>query len=54
MKIDFLYTILLDLVQVFHPGRTFNYYDILANFIGIVFGTVILVIYSKSRFVKLV
>ena len=44
----FLYSILLEVVQVFLPYRTFNYYDILANFIGIALGTTISVIYSQS------
>ncbi len=43
-----LYGILLEVVQLFLPYRTFNYYDILANFVGIALGTAIFVTYSKS------
>jgi len=43
----FLYSILLEVVQVFLPYRTFNYYDILANFIGIGLGIIIFIFYPK-------
>ena len=43
----FLYSILLEVVQVFLPYRTFNYYDILANFVGIGLGIIIFIFYPK-------
>ena len=43
----FLYSILLEVVQVLLPYRTFNYYDILANFVGINLGIIIFVFYPK-------
>ena len=43
----FLYSILLETIQVFLPYRTFNYYDILANFVGISLGIIIFVFYPK-------
>ena len=42
-----LYSILLEVLQVFLPYRTFNYYDILANSVGISFGIIIFVYYPK-------
>ena len=42
-----LYSILLEVIQVFLPYRTFNYYDILANFVGIGLGIIIFVYYPK-------
>ncbi len=43
----FLYSILFKEIQVFLPYRTFNYYDILANFVGISLGIIIFVFYPK-------
>jgi len=43
----FLYSMLLEIFQVFLPYRTFNYYDILANFVGINLGIIIFVFYPK-------
>ena len=43
----FLYSILLEVIQIFLPYRTFNYYDILANFVGISLGIIIFVFYPK-------
>lgn len=45
--IIFFYSILFELIQIFLPYRTFNYYDILANFVGIALGSIIFVTYSK-------
>jgi len=50
----FLYSILLEAVQVFLPYRTFNYYDILANFVGVALGTIIFGIFTKSTAKQLV
>ena len=43
----FLYSILLEVIQIFLPYRTFNYYDIMANFVGISLGMIIFVFYPK-------
>jgi glycopeptide antibiotics resistance protein len=43
----FLYSILLESIQVFLPYRTFNYFDILANSVGIGLGIIIFVYYPK-------
>ena len=49
--IIFLYSLLLEGIQVILPYRTFNYYDILANFVGIALFVIILGIMNKV-FVK--
>jgi len=50
----FIYSILLEIIQVFLPYRTFNYYDILANFVGVALGTIIFGIFTKSTAKQLV
>ena len=42
-----LYSILLEVIQIFLPYRTFNYFDILANSVGIGLGIIIFVYYPK-------
>jgi len=45
----FFYGFLLEIVQIFHPHRTFNIYDVLANGVGIVvYGIIYRVSFHKS------
>ena len=50
----FLYSLILEAIQIFLPYRTYNYYDILANFVGIALGIIIFYFLSQKRESKLI
>ncbi len=51
ISIAFVLSILSELIQLFAAGRTFNFYDILANLLGLAAGLLMVFVFSKTSLV---
>lgn len=47
ISIAFILSVLVEFVQLFAAGRTFNFYDILANVVGLAVGFLVVFVFSK-------
>jgi VanZ family protein len=47
ISIAFILSVLVEFVQIFTAGRTFNFYDILANILGLAVGLLVVFAFNK-------